>query len=70
MPAPSGAALQTVGKARRAFPTRGLHDVCSAAAVMRSVISDAHVAGNDGFEFFSAMRGGNSAKLFICNALF
>jgi len=32
---------------------------------MRSVISDAHVTGNDGFDFISAVRGGNSARLFV-----
>jgi len=31
---------------------------------MRSVIPDAHVAGNDGFGFISAVRGGNSARPF------
>jgi len=58
--------FQAVEKAFRAFPTKGFHDGCSAAAVMRSVISEAHVPENDGFYFFPAMRGGNSAKLFNC----
>jgi len=58
--------LQTVEKARRAFSTWELHAGYSAVSCMWSVISEAHVPGNDGFDFISAMRGGNSAKLFYC----
>ncbi len=57
---------QTVKKAQRAFLTGGLNDGRSAAPVMRGVISDVHAAGNDRFDFVSAIRGGNSAKLFCC----
>jgi len=57
--------FQTVEKALWAFSTRGLHDACSAAVVMTSAISDAHVAANDGFRFFPAMRGGNSERGFF-----
>jgi len=37
---------------------------------MRSVISEVHAPGNDGFYFFPAMRGGNSARHFIVNKFF
>jgi len=48
----------------------GLHNVCSAAAVMRGVISEVHAPGNNGFDFISAMRDGNSAKLFCLYVIF
>jgi transposase len=48
---------------KAALSTRSLHDGCSATAVMRSVISDAHVPGNDGFNLISVVRDGNSARL-------
>jgi len=37
---------------------------------MIGVISDAHVAGNDKSDFVSAVRGGNSAKLFVHSMVF
>jgi hypothetical protein len=55
--------LPPVEKALWAFSTKKLHDGCSAAAAMISVISDAHVLGNDDFHFISAVRGGNPAGL-------
>jgi len=66
----TGRPSQSVEKAQRACSTRSLHDGRSAASVVRSVISEAHVPGNDGFDFSPAMRGGNSARLFTATRLF
>jgi len=54
---------ETVKKGCQSFSTRGLHAGRSPLTCMIGVISDAHVAGNDGLDVISAVRGGNSARL-------
>jgi len=62
--------FKTVGKGCQPFPTRGSHAGRSPLTCMRRVISNAHVAGNDGVDFISAARGGNSARLFQPDKVF
>ena len=56
---------EAVAKGQSPFATRGLQAGRSPLPCMRGVISAAHVTGNDGFPFVSAVRGGNSTKFFV-----